>query len=193
MFRADLLGGALLGATLLGAGSALATRTAAQGVPPLVRGAPVRVVRRGDWGEPLQIVQGRFILLANDSVTIDVGDEPGRPRLQTFTLHSPWQFQVRSEGHSRGGTGAAVGGLLGAAVGAYIGATSCKNCDGGGWGPNITSADAAVLVGLVGGAAGSLVGFVVGSQVHTTTWVSLFASEIHITLGPAEVGLHAEF
>lgn len=198
MFRADLLGRALLGAAVLGAGSALCTRATAQGALPF-NGAPVRVVTLAANGQPERIVRGRFILLANDSVTLDVGKWPEGSRLRTFDLHDPWQLQVSSGRHSRLGTGAVVGAVFGAVVGGIIGAASyepsppcdsrdpfCGYLDFGRGGLALAGA-------FVGGGAGSLMGLVVGSQLHTTTWVPVRASRVHITLGPAGVGLHAEF
>ncbi len=67
-------------------------------------------------------------------------------------------------------------------MGAVVGAVSCTND------PFVTPGQCAIVVGISFGAAGALLGALIGATMKTERWVSVPLDELRMSFGPQRDG-----
>jgi hypothetical protein len=173
MFRAAVLIVALVVSPLLG--------VAAQDATVVAPGTRVRVTT-GD-----EIFEGTILAQQGDSLRLEVPDDTAPVSVARLAIT---EIAVSGGQHSYAGTGAKYGFLAGAAGGVGL-LVWVSYCDGFLCGHVDSGAFAASA--MVFGAAGALVGALVGSQFTSERWEQLPLSHLHVTIGHGEPGLALSF
>lgn len=96
-------------------------------------------------------------------------ESPDGPQI-TLPLSPSARLEISRGTRSHAGQGAAIGTLVGAVGLAVAGAANCSNDDGF---FDIGPGECAAAGALLGGAAGALVGLVIGSNQHSESWVEV--------------------
>jgi hypothetical protein len=148
----------------------------------------VRVVIPAADGQSQRYVTGTLVQLTADTVVIAPGG--------AVPLNEDWRLEqsVGSRGH--GGKGAALGAVIGAMTGAVIGAVTWQPCTETGWFACFMhpSQEAQVAgVAVLGGAAGALVGFVIGKSVRTEAWQVVYTGSVRLAVAPGAAGISLSF
>jgi hypothetical protein len=108
---------------------------------------------------PFGLLEGRFVSANDTTLFLRSGNEPIEVRLPDID-----RLWVRGRSTRRGAIlGAGAGVLLGVIGGLVIGSIACEPVDGG----DCTKAEVAAVMGLFGGAGGTVVGVGIGFTIPT--------------------------
>lgn len=179
-------------AALLAALCAFAPVAVAQAVPPLAKGARVRVVTPAADGQPARHIIGSLVRLQGDTVVIAADS-----LVSSVVLDGGRRLEVSTGSYRNAGKGAALGVVFGALTGGAIGAVTWEPCTDPisviffcfGHARMVQAAAGAVL----GVAGGALVGLVIGASIRTETWAPQQTTGVRVAVTPRGVGLSVRF
>ncbi len=172
----------------------LANFSAAQGTPPLSKGAHVRIVVPASNGASEQRLSGNLLRLQNDTVVIQPGwsapawagsaAAQALPESLSMALDEGRRLELLQSSHPHPVKGAALGALFGGLAGGIVGSGSWSPspCTGTGWFTYCipgTQGENAAVGAILGAAGGALVGLVIGSLIRSETWVPVQTTGIH--------------
>ncbi len=142
----------------------------------------------GPSGRPGYVVGWVYSLKA-DTLVLARG-----PQVDTILLRGGRQLQVAVGSTGAGATGATIGGVVGGVIGAVVGVSSYSPCTSS-YTPCVFKerSQYAAFIATLGGGAGALVGYLVGSSVRTEQWETIELPPASLNFRPSGVSLRISF